>query len=151
MVETRMLPRLALSIKFHQCPRNIECCSACRGGTDTSYSFGNDESLLESNGWYRANAFSAGNGLARKVGSKKANAWGLYDMHGNVFEWCADWFETNPNQVTDPTGLASGTARVVRGGSWYTIAVICQSSYRHWTAPDVRSDDFGFRVVLESQ
>ena len=85
-----------------------------------------------------------------KVGSYLPNAWGLYDMHGNVWEWCLDWYREGlgSSAVTDPKGPASGYNRVMRGGSWYNHAQNCRSAYRNIRHPSTHSYFLGFRVVL---
>ncbi len=113
---------------------------ACRAGTTTAYSFGTGD--LGDYAWYRDNS----GGQTRPVGQKKPNPWGLYDTYGNVLEWCNDWFGVYPSTaVTDPTGPDSGSARVARGGGWYSGKDDCRSASRA-----VRSvtNDIGFRVVF---
>ena len=90
-------------------------------------------------------------GKTTSVGSFPPNAWGLYDMHGNVFEWCSDRHGENPSvSVTDPTGSASGPFRVVRGGSWLSLPSNCRSAYRLRCPPSLRFNFLGFRVVCGS-
>ena len=90
----------------------------------------------------------AGSLGSAKVGSYLPNAWGLYDMHGNVWEWCLDWYESAPAGALDPPGPASGSYRVLRGGSWDDIARTCRSAFRYGGVPTVRFNAVGFRVFL---
>jgi len=83
------------------------------------------------------------------VGSFPPNAWGLYDMHGNVWEWCQDWYGEYPKgTVSDPTGPPSGSGRVVRGGSWLNNAKYCRSAFRFSYNPSLQFDILGFRVLF---
>ena len=107
--------------KTYRLPTEAQWEYACRAGTETAWSFGNDEKALGDYAWYEENAFSAGEQYAHQVGLKKPNAFGLYDMHGNVWEWCHDYYGEDYYQQSpekDPTGPASGSSRVLRGGSW---------------------------------
>lgn len=123
---------------------------ACRAGTTTAYSFGDDAASLDDYAWYLKNTESI-NGPS-PVGTKKPNPWGLYDMHGNVFEWCSDWYGSDyysdPSAGTDPTGPASGDYRVLRGGGWDYNARFCRSAYRYATNPVIAYFYYGFRVVF---
>ena len=82
---------------------------------------------------------------------KRANAWGFYDMHGNVLEWCLDWYESgsySSSAITDPQGPDNGSFRVLRGGSWDNVARGCRSAARHNDGPDYRYSYNGFRLAL---
>ena len=91
---------------------------ACRAGTKTAYSFGDDESQLGEYAWFDKNAYDIGESYAHAVGTKQPNPWGLSDMHGNVYEWCADWYGDKFMGGTNPVGASTGSDRVFRGGCW---------------------------------
>ena len=122
---------------------------ACRAGTTAALNNGKMVSgrehcpNLDEVGWYYGNS----GGLPHPVGEKRPNAWGLYDMHGNVFEWCRDWYDFYDGDATDPRGPASGLHRVFRGGCWNLPAVDCRSACRNHYAPMPRSCT-GFRLAL---
>ena len=128
----------------YRLPTEAEWEYACRAGSTTEYCFGDEERRLGDYAWFRNNSGRE----THDVGQKAPNAWGLHDMHGNVWEWCQDWKASYPADAqTDPTGPASGAARVLRGGTWYTLARRCRSAYRDSAAPDQRNRDVGCRVV----
>jgi formylglycine-generating enzyme required for sulfatase activity len=123
-------------------PTEAEWERACRAGSETRWSFGDDESTLGEYAWYDDNS---GN-TTHPVGEKQPNAWGLYDI--NVCEWCSDWYgDYAPGEVRDPTGLASASYRVYRGGSWYFAAACCRSARRYGFSPSNRHYILGFRLA----
>ncbi len=89
----------------------------------------------------------------KEVGKLEPNAWDLYDMHGNVFEWCQDWFGNYPTgDVTDPKGPSKGSERVIRGGVWYGSAGFCRSAFRYSGTPDDPPVvGLGFRLALSPE
>jgi len=119
---------------------------ACRAGTTTTYNLGNDESDLARAGWYYGNAYD----WTHPVGQKELNAWGLCDMHGNVWEWCHDWYDVDyysSSPMHNPTGAENGSYRVVRGGCWFNDPSGCRSANRNDVVPDGDTDGLGIRVV----
>lgn len=120
---------------------------ACRAGNQTCYSYGDDSAMLIEYAWVRENSL----GTTHAVGEKQANAWGLFDMHGNVKEWCADYYRGGDDDrsapLTDPTGPLTGSTRVWRGGSWNNPAWRCRTAFRRGSPPDDRGDSLGFRVI----
>ncbi len=116
---------------------------ACRAGTTTTYNTGDSESALAAAGWYSSNSSST----THPVGQKTANAWGLYDMHGNVYEWCLNWNAWNYSlSGTDPVGASSGSDRDSRGGSWSNDADYCTSWHSYYFSPSYTINDLGFRL-----
>ncbi len=141
------LPEEKAAGYVYRLPTEAEWEYACRAGTTTKYSFGDSESELGDYAWYNENSGST----THPVGSKKPNAWGLYDMHGNVIEWCQDRYGSYPSgSVTDPTGAAAGSYRVYRGGCWSDSSGICRSALRSRRTPDYRYHNLGFRVLRSS-
>ena len=125
---------------------------ACRAGTASPFHFGPAISAAQVNydggHPYGGAAKGASRGCTTPVGAFPANAWGLHDMHGNACEWCRDWYgPPATGKQTDPTGPATGTDRVVRGGSWYHSAGSCRSAYRRRQTPGERNVTVGIRVA----
>jgi formylglycine-generating enzyme required for sulfatase activity len=129
---------------------------ACRAGTTTATSFGDSLSSRQANfhGNYPYGNAAKDRWLKKtaKVGSYPANAWGFHDMHGNVWEWCSDWYGEYPNgQVSDPVGPSVGSLRVIRGGSWNYNGRLMRSANRSRITPDYRINNLGFRLSLQTE
>ena len=118
---------------------------ACRAGTQTAYSFGDDPKMLDDYAWYAENSEST----THPVATKKCNTWGLFDMHGNVWEWCQDFWSGNYSAAgnVDPPGPEKGHYRVLRGGSWSRYAQSARSAYRNYYDPGYRGNYVGFRCA----
>lgn len=129
----------------YRLPTEAEWEYACRAGSKTSWSFGNDASRIGEHAWYDRNSKNR----TYSVGQKKPNPWGLYDMHGNVWEWCWDWYgRYEARLASDPLGPETGDVRVLRGGSFCLGAVELRSTFRYYFSPALRSIyHFGFRVA----
>jgi formylglycine-generating enzyme required for sulfatase activity len=135
-----------LSEKEHttyRLPTEAEWEYACRAGVQTAYYWG--ETWKDEYGWCAYD----GDGATHDIGQKQPNAWGLYDMSGNVWEWCQDRYDAHLSgqKTTNPHGPDSGSNRVVRGGSWNNYPLYCISSYRNAFAPSSRFDFLGIRVA----
>jgi formylglycine-generating enzyme required for sulfatase activity len=129
----------------YRLPTEAEWEYACRAGSTTKYSFGDDSSILGEYAWYDKNSGKE----THPVGEKNPNAWGLYDMHGNVWEWCSDWYSDYPRvSISDPMGPRKESRRVLRGGGWLNGAADCQSANRGRFGPSGCFSDYGFRVAL---
>jgi uncharacterized protein (TIGR02996 family) len=130
----------------YRLPREAEWEYACRAGTTSVYHFG---TTLTAEQACFAEDDSADIGSPRSVGRYLPNAFGLYDMHGNVNEWVANWYDDYPvGPVTDPAGPSRGSDRLVRGGSWRHADWACRSASRNWIEPGYQSYSLGFRVAL---
>ncbi len=126
----------------YRLPTEAEWEYACRAGSETFYYFGDSKDSLTEYAWWGEES----HGAPHPVGQKKPNSWGLYDMYGNVWEWCQDWLDDYPTgAVTDPRGPSSGTHRVYRGGNYRSEALLCRSAFRSGAVPDARY--FGFRLT----
>ncbi|MGB5685211.1 MAG: SUMF1/EgtB/PvdO family nonheme iron enzyme, partial [Candidatus Electrothrix sp.] len=137
--------------RTYRLPTEAEWEYVCRAGSEAAYCFGDDEKLLGEYAWYEKNS----EGKTHPVGEKEANAWGLHDMHGNVWEWCQDRYGNKyyaechkQGVVENPQGPATGSDRVMRGGSWYDGGWNVRSAYRHRGSPGSRFPWDGFRLVL---
>jgi formylglycine-generating enzyme required for sulfatase activity len=130
-------------IEIYRLPTEAEWEYAARAGNPDDYT-----GDLDARGWYSSNS---GN-QPHPVGQKQLNGWGLYDMHGNVWEWVSDWYGPySQESATDPTGAASGSNRVFRGGSWLNDATDCRSANRATLDPGNRGSGLGFRLVRTAQ
>ncbi len=126
----------------YRLPTEAEWEYACRAGTTTAYSYGDNLTKSDAN--------IDGDNI-KAVGSYRPNAFGLYDMHGNVWEWCNDWYGSlQDGEVTDPKGAATGSSRVLRGGSFINDVSAARSSLRFVGTPTFRGTDLGFRLVKTS-
>jgi formylglycine-generating enzyme required for sulfatase activity len=141
------LPEEKAAGRVYRLPTEAEWEYACRAGSNAPFGFGGLE-LVDDYGWFSSNC----KGISQGVGNKESNAWGLYDLHGNVMEWCSDWAGDYPEgAVSDPTGPTEGYSRMIRGGAWLTPAMLGRSGNRAFHfPPDTRSDYVGFRVALSS-
>ena len=137
----RLSEKTATAVRL---PTEAEWEYACRAGSSTRFCFGDSDGDLVEYAWYAGNS----GGKTNPVGRKKPNAWGLHDMHGNVWEWCSDWYGLYTSSAgADPQGAGPGSDRVLRGGSWYSNAAVCRAAIRNSDFPDYLSSVIGFRVV----
>jgi formylglycine-generating enzyme required for sulfatase activity len=127
-------------------PTEAEWEYAARSGgrDDRKWSGTNSESSLKNYAWYSSNSSSK----THPVGTKQPNDLDIYDMSGNVWEWCWDWYGSySSSNQTNPTGPASGSGRVLRGGSWYNFSVICRTASRYYYGPTYSNGRVGFRIL----
>ncbi|MDR0379376.1 MAG: formylglycine-generating enzyme family protein [Candidatus Accumulibacter sp.] len=131
----------------YRLPTEAEWEYAARAGTTTRYSFGDDTSNIDRHAWYRGNSGDR----THPVGQKEPNPRGLYDMHGNVWEWVQDWYGEDyyaQSPASDPRGPVEGTHRVLRGGGWSSIARSLRSADRGRNPPELRIENRGFRLAF---
>ena len=147
------LPEEKQAGRVYRLPTEAEWEYACRAGTKTAFSFDEEGDLLASYRWYHRDGWFELNssGETHGVGQKQPNRWGLYDMHGNVWEWCADWYAEYPEgPLVDPSGPSFGERRVARGGSYLLgFTDLCRSSNRFSIEPSFQFVDRGFRVAMD--
>ncbi len=144
----REAERLPASSRF-RLPNEVEWEFACRAGNDSRFCFGDDSDQLHKYGWFdllqvepEPESISP-----QPIGTKMPSTWGIFDMHGNVFEWCSDWYFEHP--LAPANSKLEPVFKVRRGGGWCSPASQCRSSYRDWGDPFEGTDDTGFRIVLE--
>lgn len=147
--QERVAGRLPESWSF-ALPTEAQWEYACRAGTSTRFSFGDNESELGQYGWFRDQPDHVAGG-AHQVGLKKSNAWGLRDMHGNLWEWCHDSYADAFAGKIDPVGPLTGTNRVIRGGSWLDVADGCRSANRFYFNPNLGNGVVGFRITASAK
>ena len=139
----------AAGSELYRLPTEAEWEYSCRAGTTTQWSFGDDESKLVDYAWYSGNNSPSG---TKDVGQKLPNPWGLYDMHGNVYEWCQDWYGSYSSEAqTDPQGSVSDSYRVLRGGYFRADARYTRSAGRNGNSPGYSYDNIGFRLLRRAQ
>ena len=135
-------------------PTELEWEHACRAGSTTAYSFGADAAMLVDHAWFKANS----GGTTHPVATRMPNAWGLHDMHGNVWEWCSDAFVEDEHAIQSDhrrppefmIGRLDCTRRVLRGGSWLSVAERCRCDYRGRFHPRLEHCAIGVRLVVEA-
>lgn len=132
----------------YRLPTEAEWEYACRAGATGIWTWGDDRKLLPEFAWYRHRGSEL---TTQPVGQKRANAWGLHDMHGNVWEWCSDWYAEDVRDASrqDPRGPDDGLSKVIRGGAFQSIPANTRSATRFHDPPDIGDHDVGLRVVLE--
>lgn len=138
--------------KKYTLPSEAQWEYACRAGTSSVFGTGNTLTSKDANFYGKLPYGTTELGEYRKktipVASLPPNPWGLHDMHGNVYEWCLDWYEESPTTTTDPVGPDTGDSRIIRGGAWDRKSTSCRSAYRYSRDPNRRAHNIGFRIVL---
>ena len=128
----------------YRMPTEAEWEYVARAGTQTAWCFGDDESELEKYGWF----YKKSDSRVHPIGKLEANLWGLYDMHGNLYEWCWDWYGAyNDEPQTNPDGAENGESRVLRGGAFFDVPRDLRSAFRYWDEPEFSDWGVGFRCV----
>ena len=144
------LPAEKAARRWYRLPTEAQWEYACRAGTMKRWYSGDDEAGVVDVAWSKVNATAR----TQPVGQKRPNAWALYDMHGNLWEWCQDWYDMEYYAISptdDPMGPSRGSDRVVRGGLWYNAAYFSRSAFRSNSVPGERGSIpgcLGFRVSL---
>jgi formylglycine-generating enzyme required for sulfatase activity len=140
----------ALGLGRFRLPTEAEWEYAARAGSSERFSFGDDPGYrtLANHAWF----YSRAEGRSHPVGAKRPNAWNLYDMYGNVWEWCSDWFAPySAGPAVDPQGPPTGREKVIRGGSWFNEPEALRSANRHRHPPESRQTNLGLRIVWEEE
>jgi formylglycine-generating enzyme required for sulfatase activity len=130
----------------YRLPTEAEWEYACRAGTSTRFSFGDADTSLGEYAWFGGNS----DGKTHPVGQKRPNAWGLFDVYGNVWEWCCDGYQADyygGSPAADPPGSSQAAGRVIRGGGWYFQPRYCRAAHRGKSAPGGRGDGLGLRLA----
>jgi formylglycine-generating enzyme required for sulfatase activity len=139
--------------EYYRLPTEAEWEYACRAGTKTRFSFDDQASQLGEYAWFGGSS-TTGNTkqepYPHAVGTKLPNPWGLYDMHGNIREWCADIYKNKFSAKRETTTVNDDAMRVLRGGAWSDEATLCRAAARDWSSPTAAGRSFGFRVVREA-
>ena len=140
------LPEEREAGRVYRLPTEAQWEYACRAGSTTAYCFGDDMMMLDKYARHGSNSRAS----TVAVGQKRPNAWGLYDMHGNVLEWCADWYGPYPSEAcVAPVGPDKGYGRVFRGGAYDFNPELCGAAFRSMNHPTYRMNNLGFRVAME--